>query len=156
MKPYFDSDGHLTDLAFEDLLHGEPDELSRLEIAEHLSFCDHCTARYTALLCGDELISVPDTLRPSVMRRIRQRARQIFFNRYVAAGAAACLTMILWLGGAFSLPPQQNQPDPFQPFTSFTEEFSDKTQEFGRRMTDGIQQFFDSLTLKGDSGNEKK
>ena len=33
MKPYFDQDGHLTGRAFDDLLHGEPDELARLEIA---------------------------------------------------------------------------------------------------------------------------
>ncbi len=156
MKPYFDQDGHLTDLAFDDLLHGEPDELSRLEIAEHLAFCDRCTERYTALLCGDELIPVPETLRPSVMRRIRQYARQVFFNRYVAAGMAACLTMILWLGGAFSVHSGPQQPDPFQALTSFSEQFSSTTNEIGHRMTDGIQQFFDTLTLKGDSGDEKK
>ena len=45
MKPYFDQDGHLTGRAFDDLLHGEPDELGRQEIAEHLAFCDHCTER---------------------------------------------------------------------------------------------------------------
>lgn len=70
MKPYFDQDGHLTGRAFDDLLHGEPDELARLEIAEHLAFCDHCTERYTARLCEDELLPAPETLRPSVMRSI--------------------------------------------------------------------------------------
>ena len=49
MKAYFAPDGHLTDCAFDDLLHSEPDELARLEIAEHLAFCDHCTERYTEL-----------------------------------------------------------------------------------------------------------
>ena len=87
MKPYFDQDGHLTGRAFDDLLHGEPDELARLEIAEHLAFCDHCTERYTARLCEDELLPAPETLRPSVMRSIRQRAVQLFFNRYVAAAS---------------------------------------------------------------------
>ena len=65
MKPYFDQDGHLTGRAFDDLLHGEPDELARLEIAEHLAFCDHCTERYTARLCEDELLPAPETLRPA-------------------------------------------------------------------------------------------
>ena len=32
MKAYFDPGGHLTDCAFDDLLHGEPDELARLEM----------------------------------------------------------------------------------------------------------------------------
>ena len=110
MKPYFDQDGHLTGRAFDDLLHGEPDELARLEIAEHLAFCDHCTERYTARLCEDELLPAPETLRPSVMRSIRQRAVQLFFNRYVAAGVAACLTMLLWLGSPCQPVPIRRTP----------------------------------------------
>lgn len=156
MKPYFDQEGHLTGRAFDGLLHGEPDELARLEIAEHLAFCDHCTERYAAILCEDGLLPAPETLQPSVMRGIRRRARQLFVNRYVAAGVAACLTMLLWLGGAFSMPASTHTPDPFQHLTSFSQQFSDKTKEIGNRMTDGIQQFFQAFTLKGDSGNEKK
>ena len=39
----FHTDGHLTDEALAALIRdGRPDELSRLEIAEHLSFCDVC------------------------------------------------------------------------------------------------------------------
>ena len=156
MKPYFDDDGHLTDLAFEDLLHGEPDELARLEIAEHLAFCDRCTDRYSGLLCGDALLPAPDTLRPSTLRRVRQRAKELFFNRYVAAGIAACLTMLFWLGGVFDVRTSPNRPDPFQVPASFSEQLTEKTDEIGQRMTDGIQRFFDFLNLKGASGNEKK
>ena len=80
MKPYFDQDGHLTGRAFDDLLHGEPDELARLESRSTWPSADHCTERYTARLCEDELLPAPETLRPSVMRSIRQRAVQLFFN----------------------------------------------------------------------------
>ena len=61
-----------------------------------------------------------------------------------------------WLGGVFAVPTSSHTPDPFQNLTSFSQQFSDKTREIGDRMTDGIQQFFQSFTLKGDSGNEKK
>lgn len=156
MTPYFDADGHLTDFAFDELLHGEPAELTRLEIAEHLSFCDKCTERYADLLCGDALLDAPETLHPLTMRRLRQKAAELFFNRYVAVGVAACLTMLLWLGGVFNLNTNETKPDPFQGLTSFSTQFSEKTNEIGRQVSDGIQQFFDHLNLKGASGNEKK
>lgn len=89
MKPYFDQDGHLTGRAFDDLLHGEPDELARLEIAEHLAFCDHCTERYTARLCEDERFPPRKRAALRDAQPSRQRAVQLFFNRYVAAGVAA-------------------------------------------------------------------
>ena len=53
----FHTDGHLTDEALAALIRdGRPDELSRLEIAEHLSFCDVCLQRYTDLLSGTTLL----------------------------------------------------------------------------------------------------
>lgn len=51
MMEAFDRDGCLTDDALLALIRQEPDEMTRLEIAEHLSFCDRCTERYSELLC---------------------------------------------------------------------------------------------------------
>ena len=52
----FRNDGHLSDGVLESLIHnGEAlDELTRLEAAEHLAFCDQCLQRYTDLLAGTE------------------------------------------------------------------------------------------------------
>ena len=76
MKELFDPNGHLTDDAFGALLRDEPlDEMERLEISEHLSFCDRCVERYAALLDGSELLSPPEPVAPPVFRRIRERAR---------------------------------------------------------------------------------
>lgn len=66
MKELFDPNGHLTDDAFGALLRDEPlDEMERLEISEHLSFCDRCVERYAALLDGSELLSPPRAGRAS-------------------------------------------------------------------------------------------
>ena len=43
----FRDDGHLTDEALTALAGESLDDLSRLEIAEHLAFCDLCLQRYT-------------------------------------------------------------------------------------------------------------
>ena len=51
MMELFQEDGHLTQYALDALVQDLPlDELSRLEIAEHLSFCDACVDRYSQAL----------------------------------------------------------------------------------------------------------
>ena len=49
----FHENGCLTDEGLQALVNGELDELGRLEAAEHLSYCNRCLDRYTALLTGD-------------------------------------------------------------------------------------------------------
>ena len=51
----FREDGCLSDEGLHALTAGQLDELGRLEAAEHLSYCDKCTDRYTALLTADAL-----------------------------------------------------------------------------------------------------
>lgn len=51
----FDKNGCLTDEGLQALQAGGLDELGRLETAEHLSYCDKCMDRYTALLTADVL-----------------------------------------------------------------------------------------------------
>lgn len=46
----FDAEGHLTDEGLHALQEGRLDELGSLEAAEHMTFCDYCLARYTALI----------------------------------------------------------------------------------------------------------
>lgn len=46
----FREDGCLTDEGLLAVTKGGLDELGRLETAEHLSYCDRCMDRYTALL----------------------------------------------------------------------------------------------------------
>lgn len=55
----FDKNGCLTDEGLQALQAGGLDELGRLETAEHLSYCDKCMDRYTALLTADALETPP-------------------------------------------------------------------------------------------------
>ena len=100
----FHNDGHLTDDALKALIDGtELDELARLEISEHLSFCDECVLRYTDLLTDDALMQPPHPTAPGVLERIKKRARMIFFNKYTSIAACAILALTLWVTGVFSL-----------------------------------------------------
>lgn len=101
MTECFTPDGHLTDEALTMLIHGELDELSRLEVGEHLSFCDACLERYTALLTEDVLETPAiEAVRP-VMGKLRSRRRNELFRRCASAAAAVAVTAALWYGGVF-------------------------------------------------------
>ena len=100
MTELFRPDGHLTDEGLQALIGGELDELGRLEAAEHLSFCDACLVRYTALLEGDVLQEPPTDQTLPALRRLRRRAAQALMSRYTAAAAAVLITGTLWYTGS--------------------------------------------------------
>ena len=71
----FRPDGHLTDAALTALVRGDClEELDRLELAEHLAYCDQCLQRYTELLSEGPMLTPARSCRESLRRRIRQRA----------------------------------------------------------------------------------
>ena len=98
----FDFEGHLTDAAIEAAIAQTLDELGRLEVAEHLSFCDTCLVRYTAMLTDEKLMSPKTPLAPPVMQRIRRKVVGVLFNQYTTYAAAAAFALVLWGTGVFT------------------------------------------------------
>ena len=95
----FRHDGHLTEETLAALVAGEPlDETARLEIAEHLAYCDLCLQRYTDALAGAPLLTPERSCQESLWRRIRARTVQIFTSRYAAAAAGIVLALTLVWG----------------------------------------------------------
>ncbi len=86
----FDAEGHLTDAGLYALKDGTLDDLWRAEAAEHLSFCDYCLLRYTALIeAAPEAMKQPmRDLIPQMQSLMRLRSFRIMTNRYVSAAAA--------------------------------------------------------------------
>ncbi len=102
MNELFLKDGHLTDYALSALMGGTLDDLQRLEVGEHLSFCDHCLERYSDLLTIDTLESPSRDLTPEVMQRIRRKKWRTSVRRYTAAVAAVAIGSSLWYSGLLS------------------------------------------------------
>ena len=73
----FDKNGCLTDEGLQALQAGGLDELGRLETAEHLSYCDKCMDRYTALLTADALETPPHSAHKAVMAAVWVRLTMI-------------------------------------------------------------------------------
>ena len=88
------------DAGFRAMMDGQLDELGRLEAAEHLSYCDQCMDRYTALLTADALETPPKSMQGAVMGTIWARLMQNTYGRAAVAGVAAVLALTLWRSGA--------------------------------------------------------
>ena len=97
----FRADGHLSEAALLRLINNQPaEELTRLEIAEHLAFCDLCLQRYTELLEGIEPETPEHSCQNALWPQIRLRALRLFPQRYATAAAAGALALtLLWGSG---------------------------------------------------------
>ncbi len=111
----FLENGHLTDEGLQGLLDGSLDEMQRLEVSEHLSFCDECLVRYTNLLTDPVCIEPPQDLTLPIMKRLRKKIFYVVTSRYATAAAAVVLTLCLWLAGVFSGIQDKSIPQGSQP-----------------------------------------
>lgn len=105
----FDKNGCLTDEGLQALQAGGLDELGRLETAEHLSYCDKCMDRYTALLTADALEMPPHSAHKAVMTAIWVRLMQNTWGRAAVAGVAAVLAFTMWRSGTYKNSPLADQ-----------------------------------------------
>ncbi len=153
-----DETGCLTDGALAGLMEGSLDELQRLEVSEHLSYCDACVERYTALLTDGVLLEAPELMKQSVLAALRRRAAKVFVNRYFHMAVAASLTLVLWGSGVFNSfgevrlvrPPEARNPEA---------SISWRLNSFASEVSDGVTDFMDQLItidLRGALRNEKE
>lgn len=147
----FRADGHLTDEALTALvLDEEIDPLGRLEMAEHLSFCDLCLQRYTDRLAGVELLAPPQSCERSLWNRIRVRMLCLVTSRYATAAAAVALALtVLWSSGEvrFSRPaPPESRSAAAERLHAWPERWNDALN----RTLSGVTDFFDGLRPQND------
>ena len=143
----FREDGHLSDGALEALARNEDrfDELERLEIAEHLAFCDDCLQRYTMVLEDGALLVPERSCQKALWGRIRGRALRLATSRYATAAAAVALALtVLWGGerAEFTRPIlRPDRPSVSRQLTELTGEISDSL----RQTVSGLSDFFDGF-----------
>lgn len=110
----FDEKGCLTDEALRGTVkQAELTELQRLEISEHLSFCDSCLERYSLLLTEDVLVEPQNPVSEKLRKRLHKKVERFLFHRVTAAALAACLALAFLFSDAFTMslsPGQSNVP----------------------------------------------
>lgn len=146
----FREDGHLSGEALEALARNEDrfDELERLEIAEHLAFCDYCLQRYTLALEDGALLVPERSCQKALWARIRSRALRLAASRYATAAAAVALALtVLWGGAGVELARPvlpEDRPSVSRQMTELTEGLSDSL----RGAVGGLSDFFDGLSAR--------
>ena len=150
----FRRDGHLTDEALAALVSGQSlDETTRLEIAEHLAFCDLCLQRYTDALAGTELLTPERSCQENLWRRIWARAARLFLNRYAAAAAAVALALtMLWGSAGVTLPERPPLPENRPTVSDGLRKWNESLDS----AMSGVNEFFDGLgqrPLPSQGGN---
>ena len=151
----FDPAGHLTDGALLALAHEEvPDELARLEMAEHLAYCDQCLHRYTALLAEAPLLTPAHSCRESLWRRVRARTLRLLTSRYATAAAAVALALtVLWGGAAVPLPKRPSLPEVPQRLQSWPQRWSDSLDGALSRFNDMFDDLGGTVLRSAQGGN---
>ena len=135
MAELFDIEGHLTYEAFEALAKDENlDELSRLEIAEHLSFCDNCIIRYSEYLSDLELVEAPE-MEHKIIYNIKKKINKILFNKYSSVAIAASFSIVLLISGVFTKPFEQRN------------KFNERV-EVVNKATNSVNDFWGEITQK--------
>lgn len=143
----FREDGHLSDGALLALAKNEDrfDELERLEIAEHLAFCDVCLQRYTMALEDRSLLVPERPCQKALWNRIRSRALRMAVSRYATAVAAVTLALtVLWGGTGVEFARRElpaDRPSLSRQLTDFTGDIGDSL----RGAVGGISDFFDGF-----------
>ena len=151
----FDPAGHLTDGALLALAHEEvPDELARLEMAEHLAYCDQCLHRYTALLAEAPLLTPAHSCRESLWRRVRARTLRLLTSRYATAAAAVALALtVLWGSAAVPLPQRPSLPEVPQRLQSWPQRWSDSLDGALSRFNDMFDDLGGTVLRSAQGGN---
>lgn len=157
----FRDDGHLTDEGVQAIIKGTLDELQSLEAAEHLSFCDDCLLRYTALLEDDTLLTPQTPIAPPVLSRIRKKAVRVLFNKYTTVAAAAAFALVVWGTGVFDViaAPPSYQPaarptqDP-KPATTMVSRMNSFFRGAGETLSQSIDNAFKALRMKQAEPNK--
>lgn len=157
MNELFYDNGHLSDEAFEMLISGASlTELERLEISEHLAFCDTCIAKYAEMLEGNVLLAPIELVASSVMQRIKQRTRKIFANKYAAVVAAACFTLVFWNLGVFNINITSNNGKVLNQLNHDVLSFSEKTEQVSMQLCESLDQFVSSFSFERGLRHDKE
>lgn len=156
MTDLFDKNGCLTDEALRQLIDETLSEESRLEVSEHLSFCDSCLERYTDLMCNVPLLEPAQPIYPVIHKKIKERTKVIFLHKFTSVAVAASMAMVFWIGGVFTPEVQQRDKSLLDIVESGTHRISSAANEISDNINQAFDQIFRSFNLRGDYNHEKK
>ncbi len=149
----FYEDGHVNEKALQSLIDGELDEMGRLEISEHLSFCDECLMKYSDMLSfnSNEPLDYGETAQ-RIMPVVKKRLMRERLYKYSTMAVAACLAITFWITGVFNIDTSEVKPPDVG---SHTRKITEWVSKFTHDVTNGIGGFFDQIQERDFKNGEE-
>lgn len=144
----FNQNGHITAEGLFLLVTEKANEMQRLELSEHLSFCDRCLEQYLIEMDKITLLEIEESIAKRVIKRVKHKTAFLAQKRFGTAVAAACIAMILWTSGAFSWTTMAQQYDTVEHFEEELEKFSWQNQNALHNVSQKYQQILDKLNRR--------
>ena len=141
----FDQNGHITTKGLFLLITEKADEMQRLELSEHLSFCDRCLEEYLEELEKVTLLESENNISKSVIKRVKYKTAWLSQKRFGTVVAAAGIAMLLWTSGAFSWEMTLQQTQTVGKLEHRLERMSWKSQNMLHDMSQKYQYFLNKL-----------
>ena len=88
-------------LTFENQNRSKEKLVKTVQIPEQDDDFNAIRKEYSEMLTEDLEIAPPVEIAPTILRRIRQRTRAIFLNRFTRVSVAAVLAIVIWIGGFY-------------------------------------------------------
>lgn len=159
----FDEEGHLTDRTLDAFIQSvneesavEFDELQRLEIAEHLSFCDACILRYTERISENCLLAPSELTAPAVMGNLERESRQRYLSKWISMAMAAGFAIFFWVAGVFSPNFAEMDTGFLTNIVDGAAVFCEHTVEISTELTDSMSGFVEKLNWRGELSHGKE
>jgi hypothetical protein len=146
----FHKNGHISQEGFQLLIEEKADLLQRLELSEHLSFCEECMENYLNLL---DKVQEPSRLVPSMQAKVFQavtKKKAIKKRDYLMTVAAACIALFLWSSGVFQWGARMGCGYPSETMYNQVLLMSQKADDFSWKLYRGYHGMMDKINWKGD------
>ena len=156
MMVLFDRDGHITKDGFYLLMENKADELQRLELSEHLSFCDRCLEKYLDCLQEVRLLAPENPLAEGILKKARYKAMAVFHSRFSMVAAAVCIAMVFWTTGVFQWQYGILEKNPAGEIAQKMDAVTRQTENFTIRFSKNYLKICDKIETKGVFGYGKK
>ena len=152
----FNQNGHITAEGFFLLVTEKANEMQRLELSEHLSFCDGCLEQYLKEMEKITLLETEQSIAKRVVKSIKYKTAFLAQKRFGTAVVAACIAMVLWSTGAFSWTAMQRQSDTIESLEQEIQKLSWQNQSILHDVSEKYQQIWQVLDRREEIYYGKK
>lgn len=152
----FSENGHIAAEGFFLLVTEKANDIQRLELSEHLSFCDGCLEQYLKEIEKITLLETEQSIAKRVIKSIKYKTAFLAQKRFGTAVAAACIAMVLWSTGAFSFTTILNQSDTMESLEQEIQKISWQNQSILHDVSEKYQQIWQALDRREEMYYGKK